>query len=98
MRVALPHNLERAEVRRRLSTRTGELAGFIPGGFAQVDHEWSGEDRMRLSVAAMGQAVTALLDVEDTQVVVTIDLPPQLSFFEGAIAGAIRDKGTKLLK
>ena len=98
MRVAIPHSHDRAEVRWRLSSRTGELANYIPGGFAQVDHEWLGEDRMKLGVGAMGQSVTALLDVEDSQVVVTIDLPPQLGFFEGAIAGAIREKGTKLLR
>jgi hypothetical protein len=39
MRVAIPHSLDKAEVRRRLSTRTGELAGHIPGGFAEVRHE-----------------------------------------------------------
>lgn len=98
MRVAIPHRLDRAEVRRRLTTRTGELAGFIPGGMAKVDHDWLGEDRMQLSIGAMGQSVTAVLDVEDNQVMVTIDLPPQLSFFESTIAGAIRDKGTKLLR
>ena len=98
MRVAIPHSLDKDEVRRRLSTRTGELAGFMPGGFAQVDHRWEGEDRMRLSVGALGQTVDALLDVEERQVVMTIDLPPQLGFVAGAIENAIRDKGTKLLR
>ena len=98
MRVAIPHNLDKAEVRRRLSTRTGELAGHIPGGFAQVRHEWLGEDEMRLSVSAMGAAVDALLEVEEHQVVVNVELPPQLGFFSGIIEQAVRDKGTKLLR
>ena len=98
MRVGIPHSLDKAEVRRRLDTRTPELATHIPGGFAQVDHEWLGEDRMRLSVGAMGQFVTAFLDVEDRQVVVEIELPPQLAFFGGAIEQAIRNQGTKLLR
>ena len=98
MRVAIPHNLDKAEVRRRLSTRTGELAGHIPGGFAQVRHEWLGEDKMRLSVSAMGAAVDALLEVEEHQVVVNVELPPQLGFFSGIIEQAVRDKGTKLLR
>lgn len=98
MRVAIPHALDKAEVRRRLSTRTGELAGYIPGGLAQVRHDWEGEDRMRLSVGALGQAIVAHLEVEERQVIVDIDLPPQLAFFGGAIEHAIRDKGAKLLR
>ena len=97
MRMTIPHNLDRAEVRRRLESRLGELPGFIPGGFAQVDHSWPSEDRMRLSVGAMGQEVVAQLQIEDRQVLVTIDLPPGLAFFGGAIERAVRDKGTKLL-
>ena len=98
MRVAIPHNLDKAEVRRRLSTRTGELAGHIPGGFAEVRHEWLGEDEMRLSVGAMGATVTARLEVEERQVVVNVELPPQLGFFSGIVEHAVRDKGTKLLR
>ncbi len=97
MRVAMPHSHDRAEVRRRLESRIGELPGFMPGGFAQVDHTWPSEDRMRLAVGALGQEVVALLDIEDRQVVVTIDLPPGLAFFGGAIERVIREKGTKLL-
>ena len=98
MRVAIPHSLDKAEVRRRLSTRTGELANHIPGGLAQVDQEWVGEDRMRMSVSAMGAAVTALIEVEERQVVVNVELPPQLGFLSGIIEQAVRDKGTKLLR
>ncbi|MCA1660825.1 MAG: polyhydroxyalkanoic acid system family protein [Novosphingobium sp.] len=98
MRVGIPHSLDKAEVRRRLESRMPELANHIPGGFAQVDHAWLGEDRMRLSVGALGQAVVALLDVEERQVVVTVELPPQLAFFGGAVEQAIRNQGTKLLR
>lgn len=98
MRVAVPHALDKAEVRRRLDTRTPELAGRMPGGVAQVDHEWLGEDRMRLSVGALGQFVTAFLDVEERQVVVEIELPPQLGFVGGIVEKAIRDNTVKLLR
>lgn len=97
MRIAIPHNLDKAEVRRRFDSRIGELPDYIPGGFAQVEHAWLSEDRMRLSVGALGQAVVAGLYVEERQVVVTIDLPPGLAFFGGAIEKAVRAKGTKLL-
>lgn len=98
MRVAIPHSLDKAEVRRRLSSRTPELANFIPGGLATVNHDWIDDDHMRLSVGALGQSVVARLDVEERQVVVNIELPPALAFVGGAIENAIRDKGTKLLR
>jgi hypothetical protein len=97
MRVAVPHSLDRAEVRRRLDTRRDDMAGFIPGGLAQIETSWSGEDRMMMVIRAMGQELTGHVDVEDTQVVFEIELPPGLSFVEPMISGALEDKGRKLL-
>ena len=98
MRVAIPHTLGKAEVRRRLTDRTPDLAGFIPGGFAKVDHGWIDDDHMRLIVNALGQVIESRLDIEDDQVVVNVDLPPQLAFVGKAIEAGIRNKATKLLR
>ena len=98
MRVAIPHTLGKDEVRRRLTDRTPDLAGFIPGGFAKVDHGWIDDDHMRLIVNALGQSIESRLDIEDDQVVVNVDLPPQLAFVGAAIEAGIRNKATKLLK
>lgn len=98
MRIAIPHALDKAEVRRRLDTRMPELPGFIPGGLATVDHSWIDEDHMRLSVGALGQSVVTRLDIEERQVVVNVEVPASLSFLGGAIEGAIRDQTTKLLR
>lgn len=43
MRVPIPHDLPREEVRRRLSSRSHEIARFIPGGMAQVTTDWPNE-------------------------------------------------------
>lgn len=97
MRVAVPHNLPREEVRRRLSERSGEIANHIPGGMAQVTSRWTGEDRMHLSVAALGGQVDGDVTIEDRQVVFEVTLPPALSFFEPVVAKAIEANGQKLL-
>ncbi len=97
MRAAIPHQLPRDEVRRRLRTRSHEIANFIPGGMAQVETDWPGEDRMNLSVAALGQAITGHVIIEDTQVVLDLVLPPALSFMEPMVKSAIESKGPKLL-
>ena len=97
MRVAIPHDLGKEEVRRRLKGRAHEIANFIPGGMADVAVDWPGEDRMNLNVGAMGQSVDGSIDIEERQVVFTVNLPPALSFVEPMIKGAIEAKGRKLL-
>lgn len=97
MRVAIPHTLDRAEVRHRLESRKDDISGFVPGGLADVETSWQGEDRMVLVIRAMGQELTGHVDVEDDQVVFDIVLPPALSFVEPMVKGALEDKGRKLL-
>ena len=98
MRIAIPHKLDKAEVRRRLRTRSGEIGNFIPGGMADVRTDWPSDDRMTMAIRAMGQEMGAAVDVEEHQLVFTVELPPALGFVEPIVAAAIRDKGTKLLR
>jgi hypothetical protein len=97
MRVPINHSLPKEEVRRRLRERSHELADHIPGGVAQVETGWQGEDRMSLSVGAMGQTVAGTVEIEESRVVIDIQLPAALSFMEPIVAGAVRDRGQKLL-
>ena len=94
MRVAIPYTLPREEVRRRLRARTGEI---FAGGMAEVTAVWQNEDRMDLTIAAMGQSLAGHVDIEEAELAFVVDLPPALSFFEPMIAGRIKEKGTKLL-
>ena len=97
MRVAIPHGLGREEVRRRMHARVGELAGFIPGGMAQVTTEWTGEDSLSLAINAMGQALNGRIDIGDTQVGFTMDLPLALGFIKPIVESTIQQAGQKLL-
>ena len=47
MRVAIPHQLEREEVRRRLRDNSHKIADNIPGGV--VTTEWPSTDRMTMA-------------------------------------------------
>jgi len=97
MRVAIPHNLGREEARRRLRERGHEVAGQVSGGLARVTTGWQGEDRMTITVEALGQEMGGLVEIEDSQVVFEVELPGALSFVEPMMAGAIRQQGQKLL-
>lgn len=96
--VDIPHTLGRAEVRRRMSAKVGDLPKHIPGGMAEVRSSWPSEDRMNVVVTAMGQEVIADLDVQDTLVRVSLVLPPMLGFMSGMIEGIVRDRGTAVLE
>lgn len=95
MRVALPHDLPREEVRQRLRSRSHEIGDLLPGG--QIESLWSGEDHMRLTVHAMGQQVVGEVEIEEGQVILDFDLPPALSFLTPMIEKAVRSQGEKLL-
>lgn len=97
MRVAVPHSLPKAEVRRRLDEKQDSIAGFVPAGMADVELEWASEDQMAMTIRAMGQELNGNIAIEDAAVVFTIDLPMTLSFVEPMISNALQEKGQKLL-
>ena len=97
MEVAIPHNLGREEVRNRLRARSHTIADGIPGGMADVKTAWPSEDRMTLDISAMGQLLAGHIDLEDSQVVLHMELPPALGFLKPIVEGAIRQQGQKLL-
>jgi len=94
--VDLPHKLGKDEARRRIANNVHKLQEHIPGG-AQVQSGWSG-DQLNLDVAAMGQSVTAEIDVEEAKVHLKVLLPPMLGMFSGIIQAALQKKGSVLLE
>ncbi|RJY09833.1 polyhydroxyalkanoic acid system family protein [Aurantiacibacter aquimixticola] len=97
MNVAIPHDLGRDEVRRRLRENSHEIADYIPGGLAEIETDWPSEDRMGMSINAMGQMIRGHVDIEDTQLVFQIMLPPALGFIKPMVEGAIRQSGQHLI-
>lgn len=95
--VDLPHNLGTEEAKRRMQGGIGRLADHIPGGSADVRSSWEG-DRMNLIVQAMGQEVSARIDVQETLVRVEVLLPGMLGFFGRQIEGLLKKQGSVLLE
>ncbi|MEO7276923.1 MAG: polyhydroxyalkanoic acid system family protein [Sphingomicrobium sp.] len=94
--VDLPHTLGKEEARRRIANNVHKLQEHIPGG-AQVNSGWSG-DQLNLDIAAMGQQVTATIDVQADKVKLRVLLPPMLGMFSGMIQAALQRKGDVLLE
>src|SRR6476659_10300428 len=94
--VDLPHQLGKDEARRRIANNVHKLQEHIPGG-AQVQSGWSG-DQLNLDVAAMGESVTATIDVMDTKVHLKVLLPGMLGMVYGMVETALPKKGSVLLE
>ncbi|MEM6827072.1 MAG: polyhydroxyalkanoic acid system family protein [Pseudomonadota bacterium] len=97
MKVRLPHNLEPAEVRRRLEERKGEIVSYFPEGMASLESRWMGEDHMDFVVAIAGQRIKGSVDIAEDHVVIDVNLPLILSFLNSKIESSVRKEGTRLL-
>jgi hypothetical protein len=93
--VDLPHKLGKEEARRRLATNIHKLSSHIPGG-AAVRHDWQ-DDRLNMTIEAMGQAIEAQIDVQDAKVHCRILLPGMLGLFAAPIEAMLKQKGSDLL-
>jgi hypothetical protein len=96
IQVDLPHQLGREEARRRIAGNIHQLKDHIPGGAAQVDSRWSGDDLM-LTIHAMGQTVEAKIGVDERVVHVGVMLPGMLAMFARPIEAMLQKKGGHLL-
>lgn len=96
VQVELPHKLGAAEAKRRIERNFGKLAQHLPGG-ANVTERWQG-DRLQLEIAALGQEISAAIDVEERLVRVSVTLPPALTFFRRAIEAGLRNSGSAMLE
>ena len=94
--VDVPHKLGKDEARRRLAANIHKLEQHIPGG-ARVQSGWAG-DQLNLDVQALGQSVTAAIDVEESRIRLKVLLPPMLGMFGGLIQAALQKKGDLLLE
>jgi len=94
--VDLPHSLGKDEARRRIANNIHKLQEHIPGG-AEVKSDWTG-DKLNLDIGAMGQSVSATIDVMETKVHLKVLLPGMLGMFSGVIQSALQKKGGVLLE
>ena len=97
IQVDLPHKLGKEEARRRIAGNVHKLKDHIPGGAAQVESSWSG-DELKLDVSAMGQTVQALIGVDDNVVHCRVLLPGMLGMFARPIEAMLQKKGNVLLE
>lgn len=94
--VSIPHQLGRAEARRRIETGLSRMIHVLPGGAGHCNERWDG-DRLVFSVAALAQTVAGGIDVGDAAVTMEIQLPGVLGLIAGGLKGRLEKAGALLL-
>ena len=94
--VTIPHELGRAEARRRVDVGFGDLSRHL-GGLGSVTQSWDG-DRLSFSFAMMGQAISGAIDVADRAVRIEVLLPNLLALMADKVKGRLQKEGQLLLE
>lgn len=96
--ISIPHDLGRAEARKRIEEGFGQLKAQLGETAAErVQKSWSG-DRLDFTAQAMGQTVTGAIDVLDAAVKIEIQLPNVLALLAGKLKGRLQKEGQILLE
>ena len=94
--ISIPHQLGRAEARRRIEGGFGKVIRLLPGGSGTPSERWEG-DRLIFSVAAAGQTVSGVIHVGDAEVKMEIELPGLLRVIAGGLRHRLQKAGQLLL-
>ena len=94
--VSIPHQLGRAEARRRIEAGFGDFSRHLGGGAGALTKTWEG-DRLNFGLHAMGQGISGFLDVADDVVRVEVVLPGFLAMIAGKVKGKLKKEGQILL-
>lgn len=95
--VVIPHQLGREGARGRLQAGLGGLKARFGDKLTAVDERWTG-DHLDVAVRALGQSVSAGLDVGETDVRLEIQLPWLLALVAEKAKGMIQREGQILLE
>lgn len=94
--ISVPHQLGRAEARRRIESGFAKIVNLLPGSGGVRSERWDG-DRLIFSVAAMGQTVSGVIHVLDAAVTMEIELPGILRVIAGGLKERLQKVGQLLL-
>lgn len=96
--ITIPHNLGRAEARRRIDEGLARLMGQLGDKAAVgIEKRWTG-DVLDFTALVMGQKITGALDVRDDEALVRLDLPGFLGMLAGKVSGRVKEQGAILLE
>ena len=94
--VSIPHQLGRAEARRRIETGFEKFMHQLPVSGGARSERWDG-DRLTFSFTGLGQTVSGVVDVLDAAVTMEIELPGVLGMIASGLKGRLQKAAQLLL-
>jgi putative polyhydroxyalkanoate system protein len=94
--INIPHQLGRAEARRRVQQEIDQLRQQHGGMVSRLEDRWTG-DRLEFTVAVLGTTITGWAVVEDQVVQLEVVLPWMLAMLAGPVKQRIEQQGRNLL-
>ena len=95
--ISIPHQLGRAEARRRLDELVSNVQGQSAGMLQRVEQHWDG-DTLHFHIGAMGQSISGTAQVAEQTVNLDIALPWMLSMLAGTVKKQIEHHARDLLQ
>jgi hypothetical protein len=98
--VNIPHNLGKAEARRRIEGGFGTIQQTMTGGLMGMlsfQKRWE-NDRLHFEGGALGQNMSGSLDVMDDKVQIQINLPDLLASIADRMKGTLQKQTQRLLE
>jgi len=94
--VSIPHDLGKAEARKRVEEGMGRILQQFGEG-VKMTHTWEG-DRLSFAAKVVGQAVAGRLDVLEDAVKMEVDLPPFFAMIADKVKGRLKKEGQLMLE
>lgn len=94
--ISIPHQLGRAEAKRRIAEQAAHVQSQHGGLLERVEQRWDG-DTLHFLVGAVGQSVSGTAHVTEQTVDLDIALPWMLSMLAGTVKKQVEQQGHKLL-
>src|SRR5437667_12814211 len=93
--ITIPHQLTKAEARRRIDSHIAELLGQYSSHLDHLDHHWTG-DTLDFQAGVMGMTITGKVHVEVQVVRVEVALPWLLTTIARPVMRSIEQERRKL--
>ncbi|HTU89949.1 MAG TPA: polyhydroxyalkanoic acid system family protein [Gemmataceae bacterium] len=95
--ISIPHQLGRAEAKRRLDELAANVQGQSGGMLQRVEQHWDG-DTLHFQIAAAGQSISGTAQVAEQIVNLDIALPWILSMLAGTVKKQIERQAREVLE
>ena len=92
LEVRIAHDLEQAEVRRRLDAALVKARDQYAEQVGPIDAVWEDHNRMRLRLAVMGMNFDGNVEILVEELLVRLELPAMAALFAGRIRSGIEER------